>query len=188
MAEENEKLGADSSAVTEPFLVQGSFWSLFAFFALGSDPEKKYMHLKEQYPLLIRNGWDAIRSATFNATHEVEGTQESSKRHLAPQRTVMHHITASPFPMHTLITRLHQLGVVAWIQGAYDQIALSGDHFLLQGEKAHALIAARILTAKTEPYLQAFSLSVGNLPQQNPSTIKVVLHYRQQVDKCMLWS
>lgn len=52
--------------------------------------------------------------------------------------------------MHTLITRLHQLGVVAWIQGAYDQISLSEDHFLLHGEKAHALIAAGIQTAKTE--------------------------------------
>lgn len=62
----------------------------------------------------------------------------------------MHHITASPFPMHTLITRLHQLGVVAWIQGTYDQISWSEDHFLLHGEKAHALIAARILTAKTD--------------------------------------
>jgi hypothetical protein len=62
----------------------------------------------------------------------------------------MHHIIASPFPIHTLITRLHQLGVIDWIQGVYDQISWSEDHFLLHGEKAHALIATRILTARSD--------------------------------------
>jgi hypothetical protein len=62
-------------------------------------------------------------TATFNATHEIDGTQESSKHHLAARSTEMHHITASPFPIRTLITRLHQLGFMEWIQGAYDQVS-----------------------------------------------------------------
>jgi hypothetical protein len=146
------------------------------------------MQLKEQCPLLTRNGGDAIRSATLNATHEIEGTQESSKRHLAARRTVMHDITASPFPLHTLITRLHQLGVIEWIQGAYDQVSWPEGHFFLHGEKAHALIAARILTARTDALSASILAQCRKPAPQNPSMIKVIFHYRHQVDEFMLWS
>jgi hypothetical protein len=63
MAEENEKFAEDGSVVTEPFSIQGALLGLFAFFLLGSDPEKKYMQLIEQCPLLTRNGWDEIRDS-----------------------------------------------------------------------------------------------------------------------------
>ena len=127
MEEENQKLADDPTTVTEPGLLRAAFISFMAFFALGSNPGQKNAELKELYPLLVRNGWDADRSISFNATHLVKDNPEDNAKHVAAVRTIMSHATSAPFPVHYMITRLYQLGIVAWEHGAYDQSVLVGD-------------------------------------------------------------
>ncbi|KAE8454384.1 hypothetical protein EG329_000006 [Mollisiaceae sp. DMI_Dod_QoI] len=152
IVEEDKNLATDPSTLTEPGMIRAALLSFLFFFALGSDPERKQIELDQQYPLLVRHGWDACRSATFNATHALERSEEDSSSHLAARRTIMNYIAAAPFPIHHLITRLYQLGVVSWEHGAYDQVSWSAkeQRFLLNGKKAHGLIAAGILTANAD--------------------------------------
>lgn len=152
MAEENERLSSDPTAFTEPKMLRAAILSFFFSIALGSDPAEKNARLKQEYPSLVRTGYDAARSTVFNATHPTEGSPENSAKHVEAFRTFMRHNAAAPFPIHHLLTSIYRLGVIAWEEGAYSQLSWSEtqEKFTLNNTSAELLIAPRLITPRAD--------------------------------------
>ncbi|KAF3924279.1 hypothetical protein ABW21_db0205916 [Orbilia brochopaga] len=167
MAAENEKYAAslakckaNPQAMTETGMIRRCLVSFLC--TLSTAPNTRTAEqraaLREKYPFLERHPWDLFRSLHYNATPTYHPIATQSCRNFWNHLT-----TSAPFAIHLLITRLYKLGVISWIQGAYEDVAWSSAasgtqpsgsssdmKFHLNGETANGLIAPRSLTETTD--------------------------------------
>ncbi|KAF3916242.1 hypothetical protein ABW21_db0200809 [Orbilia brochopaga] len=143
MVSENEKYATNSHAITEAGMVRRCLISFF--FSLSTTPNVAGQRalLLEKYPLLVREPWHASRSLLYNSTAPFDS--QSSRNFWG------HLMKSAPFAIHRVVTRLYELGVISWVQGAYEDVTWSlVSGFCLDGERAKGLIAPRTITETTD--------------------------------------
>jgi hypothetical protein len=156
-------IGRSGKQHTEPYMMRAALLSLLFSYALGTtkqEMDNKRAKLVKEYPLLVRNAFDASRSMIFNATHPVAGSPYDSTmaidKHKFALDAIFQHVTSAPFPIHHLITQLYECGVATWKQGIYRAVSWSEEDNLFHlragpnDTTAHCLIASRMLTADTD--------------------------------------
>ncbi|KAF3199893.1 hypothetical protein TWF191_004210 [Orbilia oligospora] len=153
MAAENELLAKNPDAVTEIALFRKWIRCCIFTHTMGPDQVQQRAWLERKYNHLVRShGWLNFRTMSYNICHRPEIEEREHKLHCHARRIAFNCIAASPFEIHTLITRLYKLGVVSWIQGAYEDVIWSSKtkKFELKGYQVDGLIAPRRLTQKTD--------------------------------------
>ncbi|KAF3287525.1 hypothetical protein TWF970_007245 [Orbilia oligospora] len=147
MAAENEKFAANPKAITETGMIRRCLVSFYCTITTAPNTTEQRALLSQRFPLLIREPWDAFRSLNYDIT------PTENPFAIRSSRNFWNHITNSaPFAVHLLITRLYRLGVISWLQGAYEDIKWSplDMRFNLNEESSNGLIAPRVLSEKTD--------------------------------------
>ncbi|KAK6517471.1 hypothetical protein TWF281_004126 [Arthrobotrys megalospora] len=153
MAAENELLVKNPDAVTEIALFRKWIRCCIFTHTMGPDQTQQRASLERKNNHLVRShGWLNFRTMSYNICHRPEIEEGAHKLHCHARRITFNCIAASPFEMHTLITRLYKLKVVSWIQGAYEDVVWISKikKFELKGYQVDGLIAPRRLTQKTD--------------------------------------
>ncbi|KAF3910236.1 hypothetical protein ABW21_db0203658 [Orbilia brochopaga] len=145
---ENERIAGNAHAITEVGLFRRWLSSCAFSLTTSSTPEQERAELKQKYPLLLRDIWQSWRSMSYSATHSIGEAADSNLRHRTARRAFLYQITAVPWQIHVLVTRLYKLGVIDWTQGSYDSMRWSPDEkqFMLSGLTADGLIAPRVFS------------------------------------------
>ncbi|KAF3100611.1 hypothetical protein TWF706_006164 [Orbilia oligospora] len=147
MAAENEKFAANPKAITETGMIRRCLVSFYCTITTAPNTTEQRSLLSQRFPLLIREPWDAFRALNYDIT------PTENPFAIRSSRKFWNHITSSaPFAAHLLITRLYKLGVISWLQGAYEDIKWSplDMRFNLNEESSNGLIAPRVLSEKTD--------------------------------------
>ncbi|KAF3106234.1 hypothetical protein TWF103_006342 [Orbilia oligospora] len=154
MATENEVLDKNSEILTETGLFRKWMWSFIFTHTMGPQPLQQRAALVEKYNHIVRHGWHNWRSMSYDISHKPqnEANDTGYLRHCHYRRIALNYIAGAPFEIHLLITRLYKLGVISWMQGAYEDLTWSKEArmFNLKGQRADGLIASRRLTAKND--------------------------------------
>ncbi|KAK6348323.1 hypothetical protein TWF718_006124 [Orbilia javanica] len=154
MAAENEVLDKNPKALTESGLFRKWIWSFIFSHTMGPQPLQQRAALLENYKHLFRDGFNNWRSMSYDIYHKPEGETNATalKEHLRDRRFVLNYIAGAPYGIHVFITRLYKLGVISWMQGAYEDLVWSEKTraFDLKGRRADALFAPRRLTSDSD--------------------------------------
>ncbi|KAK6501663.1 hypothetical protein TWF481_009492 [Arthrobotrys musiformis] len=154
MAAENEVLDKDPKALTETGLFRKWIWSFIFTHTMGPQPLEQRAALVEKYNHIVRHGWHNWRSMSYDISQKPKSEENAAahERHLYHRRLALNYIAGAPVEIHILITRLYRLGVISWVQGAYEDLTWSEEakQFNLHGRRADGLIAPRRLTAQSD--------------------------------------
>ncbi|KAK6519670.1 hypothetical protein TWF281_003491 [Arthrobotrys megalospora] len=156
MAAENEVLARNPDAMTEAALFRKWIWCFVFTQTMGPEQGQQRAALEKKHNHLTRtgDGWRNFRTLSYDISHRLEGEvgDEKHKRHCHARRIAWNYKAACPAEVHTLITRLYKLGVVSWIQGAYEDIVWASEtnKFELKGRKVDGLIAPRRMSPKSD--------------------------------------
>ncbi|KAK6515346.1 hypothetical protein TWF506_007688 [Arthrobotrys conoides] len=171
MASENELLAKNPDAVTEIALFRKWIRCCVFTHTMGPDQTQQRAALERKYNHLIRtHGWLNFRAMSYNISHRPKAEEEAHKAHCHARRIAFNQIAASPVEVHTLITRLYKLGVISWVQGAYEDIAWDPktNTFQLKGHQVDGLIAPRRLNPKSDELSDKILKQARNLGSGEP--------------------
>lgn len=162
MARENDKFTAEQGKeeLTETCIFQACLQGI-AQSAFGLKPAEKRAELERQFPFLVRDVYASRNAQICSHTHTSMGRISSRSPGLFSA-----YAEASPFPVHHLIMRLTELGVIKWERADYKSISWSEDEkqFKVNGKKGDALIASRYLTDKPDSLSKKISAQTKQVP------------------------